>query len=253
MERRFINRVVLITGAGSGIGRATALAFAREGAQVVIADRNELGVQETAAQILKNQGSALAMTCDVTAPESVQKLFQKIESEFGALDHAFNNAGIEGPSTEITEATIASWNEVLSVNLSGVFFCMKEELRLMRLKSQGTIVNCASIAGLRGFSGMAAYTASKHGVLGLTKAAALEAARYGVRITALCPGVVKTPMIERYTKDHPDAEASLLAETPMNRMASPDEIAHAVLWLSGPESTFVTGSTLVIDGGWCAK
>ena len=172
---------------------------------------------------------------------------------FGRLDHAFNNAGTEGLPAPLLDSTDENWTKTLGTNLSGVYFCMREELEILLKQRSGSIVNCASIAGLRGFAGLGAYTASKHGVLGLTRSAALDYATSGVRINAVCPGVILTPMIDRFTRGDPKAAIELAAQSPMNRMGIPEEIADAVLWLCRPGATYVTGTELVVDGGWCAR
>jgi NAD(P)-dependent dehydrogenase (short-subunit alcohol dehydrogenase family) len=249
----FQNQVALVTGAAAGIGRATALAFAAVGAKVVVSDVDEPGGIETVRSIEKTGGEALFVACDVSRPEQVRELVARTAARFGRLDHAFNNAGIEGQPAPLMESTAQNWDKTLAVNLSGVYWCMREELSVMLKQGSGTIINCASIAGLRGFAAMGAYVASKHGVLGLTKSAALDYASRGIRINAICPGVIHTPMIDRFTRGDEAAARSLAAGAPAGRMGRPEEIADAVLWLCNPGAAFVHGAEIVVDGGWCAK
>jgi NAD(P)-dependent dehydrogenase (short-subunit alcohol dehydrogenase family) len=251
--KTFQNQVALITGAAAGIGRATALAFARQGARVVVSDWDERGGIETVRQIQAAGGEAIFQGCDVSNAAQVKTLVDRAASQFGRIDHAFNNAGVEGAVAPLGDSSIENWNRTLGINLNGVYFCMKEELSVMLKQGSGSIVNCSSIAGVRGFAGMGAYVASKHGVLGLTKSAALDYAAKKIRINAICPGVIHTPMIDRFTGGDEKAAQSLASNAPMNRMGRPEEIADAVLWLCQPGAAFVTGTEIVVDGGWCAK
>ncbi len=247
------NQVALVTGAAAGIGRATALAFARQRARVVVSDRDERGGIETVRQIQAAGGEAIFQGCDVSNADQVKTLVNRVVSHYGRIDHAFNNAGVEGVGAPLAESSDENWKRTLGINLSGVYFCMKEELAAMTKQGSGTIVNCASIAGVRGFAGMGAYVASKHGVIGLTKSAALDYAAKNIRINAVCPCVIHTPMIDRFTSGDEKAAAALASNAPMNRMGRPEEIADAVLWLCQPGAAFVTGTEIVVDGGWCAK
>jgi len=245
--------VALITGAASGIGRATALAFAATGVRVAVSDVNEAGASEVVQQIRQLGGEATLLPCDVSNPSQVRTLFDRILKTYGRLDHAFNNAGTEGVSAPLHQSTWENWQHTISTNLSGVYACMKEELAIMLKQGSGNIVNCSSIAGVRGFAGTGAYTASKHGVIGLTQSAALDYADRKIRINAVCPGVIHTPMIDRFTRGDAEAAATLAAGAPIARMGRPEEIADAVLWLCSPGASFVVGTALVVDGGWCAK
>jgi NAD(P)-dependent dehydrogenase (short-subunit alcohol dehydrogenase family) len=251
--RQFEKQVVLVTGAASGIGRATALGFAREGARVIIADIQENEGKKTLELLQKMGTETQFIQCNVADSLSVHELFQSILKYFGRLDHAFNNAGTEGLPATIVESTAENWNRTLGVNLSGVYWCMKEELSIMLHQRKGTIVNCSSIAGVRGFERLGAYTASKHGVIGLTKSAALDYSSQNIRVNAVCPGVIQTPMIDRFTGGIPENARQLEKGAPMNRMGKAEEIADAVLWLCSERSSFVTGAEIVVDGGWCAK
>lgn len=243
-------KVVFVTGAASGIGRATALAFAREGASVVAADVSERGNQETARLIEKQGGRALAVRCDVTQAEDVKAALARAVEAFGRLDFAFNNAGIEpkrsAPTAEYDEE---EWNQIIDINLRSVFLCMKHEIPLILTQGGGAIVNVSSGAGVIGIKGSPAYTAAKHGVIGLTKAAALDYAAQNIRINVVCPGYIDTPMMGRFTGGTPEGRAKVIAEEPVGRMGKPEEIAAAVLWLCSDAAAFMIGHALVMDGG----
>lgn len=245
-------KIAVVTGAASGIGRAAALAFAREGAKVVVSDMSDSG-QETTHKITAQGGEAAFIQCDVASPEQVERLIQATVDRFGQVDCAFNNAGIGGPSASTADYSVADWNRVLSINLTGVWLCMKYELQTMLPRGRGVIVNNASILGLVGFRGAPAYVATKHGILGLTKTAALEGASAGVRVTAVCPGFIHTPMVDTGFQGDPQAEQSIAALHAMGRMGQPEEIADAVVWLCSEAASFVTGQALVIDGGYTAQ
>ena len=247
------DRVTIVTGGAAGIGRAAALAFAKRGAAVVIADVDE-AEGEAAAHDLREQGHrALFIGTDVASAGDVERMVAVATSEFGGLDWAFNNAGIEGPTVEGTALSEEDWDRVIAVNLKSVWLCMREEIPAMRRSGGGAIVNCASIAGLVGFPGASAYVASKHGVVGLTRTAALECARAGVRVNAVCPGVIHTAMIDRYTHGDSGIEAQLSGGEPIGRMGRPQEVADAVVWLCSDEASFVTGVAIPVDGGWTAQ
>ena len=248
----FDHKVALITGAASGIGKATALAFADAGANVVLSDVNERDGERIASQLRDHGVKALFVKCDVSQSAETQNLIVRTLEVFGHLDCAFNNAGIEGLQAKTAECTEENWDRTIKINLKGIWLCMKSEIPHI-LKTGGSIVNCASIAGLVGFSEIPAYTASKHGVVGLTKSAALEYAKQGIRINAVCPGVIATPMIDRFTSKDPQALAQLTASEPIGRLGQPEEIASAVLWLCSPGASFITGQAIAIDGGWIAQ
>src|SRR5438270_2173603 len=247
---QFKGKVAFVTGAASGIGRAAALAFTSEGAAVVAADVSEQGNQETARLIEEQGGRALAVRCDVTQAEDVKAALAKTIESFGRLDFAFNNAGIEprkpAPTAEYEEQ---QWNRIIDINLRGVFLCLKYEIPLILKQGGGAIVNTSSGAGVIGIKGSPAYTAAKHGVIGLTKAAALDYAAQNIRINAVCPGYIDTPMMGRFTGDTPEGRAKVIAEEPAGRMGKPEEIAAGVIWLCSEGAAFMVGHAMVIDGG----
>jgi NAD(P)-dependent dehydrogenase (short-subunit alcohol dehydrogenase family) len=253
-------KVALVTGAASGIGRATALAFARAGARVVLADIDAARVETAAREIAGEAGDAGAETAsvraDVASADDVRAMVQHTVKTFGGLDYAFNNAGIEGALAPTADYPDDAWQRVLAVNLTGVFRCMKEEIAALRARGGGAIVNNASILGVVGFANAPAYTAAKHGVLGLTKVAALELATERIRVNAVCPGFIETPMVmERGVHAGADASAyeQIAALHPMHRFGKSEEIASAVLWLCSDGASFVTGEHLMVDGGYVAR
>ena len=249
-DKAFAGRVAFITGGASGIGRATALAFARVGASVAVADVSEKGNQETARLIEEESGRALAVKCDVSRSDDVQTALNNTIGAFGRLDFAFNNAGIEpknpAPTADYDEE---EWNRIIEIDLRGVFLCMKHEIPLMLKQGGGAIVNTSSGAGIIGIKGSPAYTAAKHGVIGLTRAAALDYAGQNIRVNAICPGYIATPMMDRFTGGTPEGRAKVISEEPIGRMGRPEEIANAVLWLCSDAASFVVGHALVVDGG----
>jgi NAD(P)-dependent dehydrogenase (short-subunit alcohol dehydrogenase family) len=242
-------RVAFVTGAANGIGRATALAFARKGTGVVVADISERGNQETAGMIEELGGRALAVRCDVTREDDVQAALHQAIDAFGRLDFAFNNAGSEQVITETADLTTEEWDRIMRVNLRSVFICMKYQIPLMLKHGSGVIVNTSSGAGVKGIAGQAAYCAAKHGIIGLTKAAALDYAPLNVRVNAVCPGIIDTPMMDRFTGGTDEGRERVIGQEPVGRMGKPEEIAEAVLWLCSDAAAFVIGHALVIDGG----
>ncbi len=251
MQREFEGKVALITGGGSGIGRATAVKFAAKGAQVVVADIDLHGGKETVQMIHECNDEAIFVRVDVAEEASVIALIEQAIDTYGRLDYAVNNAGIEGRTAAIGDLASADFDHTIAVNLRGVWLCMKYELPHL-LETGGAIVNMASIAGLIGFAGSSAYVASKHGVIGLTKTAALEYSKQGVRVNAISPGVIMTPMIDRFATQSGVLEALEQAH-PIGRTGTAEEVADAALWLCSEKSSFVTGVALPVDGGYVAQ
>jgi len=246
-------KIALVTGGGSGIGRATALIFAREGAKVVVADIVVDGGEETVKMIKVAGGDALFVKVDVSKAADVEAMVHQTVEMYGRLDCAFNNAGIEGEQAPIVENSEENWDRVININLKGVWLCMKYEIPQMLKQGGGAIVNTSSVAGLVGFQGITPYVASKHGVAGLTKTVALEYATSGIRVNAVCPGVIRTPMIDRFTGGDAEAEAQFTSLEPVGRMGTPEEIGEAVVWLCSEAASFVTGHPMVVDGGFFAQ
>lgn len=246
-------KVVVITGAGAGIGRACALAFAAAGARVAAADITGDSGRETVKLIQEHGGQAMFSEVDVADGGSVRSLIDATVKKFGSLDYAVNNAGIEGQSADTAECSEDNWDRVIGVNLKGVWNCMRYEIPRMLERGGGAIVNMASVAGLVGFAGLPAYCASKGGVIQLTKTAALEYATRGIRVNAICPGVIRTAMVERLIGGDPDKEKAFAALEPVGRMGRPDEIASSAVWLCSDEASFVTGHPLAADGGFVAR
>ncbi len=249
----FSGQVALVTGAGSGMGLATAQAFAAAGAAVVLADVNEAALRTAADSLTAAGHQALAVTCDVSDEGQVAAMVERTVATFGRLDVAFNNAGIMVPPSDAADEPADSFDRVNAINLRGVWACMKHELRQMRAQGSGAIVNCSSLGGLVGLPGRAAYHASKHGVIGLTKSAALEYAPRGVRINAICPGTIETPMVaDMIAKGELDV-AEAVANQPIGRLGRAEEMAAVVLWLCSPGASFVLGVALPVDGGYTAQ
>lgn len=246
-------KVALVTGAASGIGRQSALAFARAGAKVVVSDVTVDAGEETVSMIKKAGGEAFFVKADVSKAADVNALVAKAVEKYGKLDCAHNNAGIEGAPCPIMDCTEENWDKTIAVNLTGVFLCCKAEIAQMLKQGGGAIVNTASVAGLVGFGGLPAYTSSKHGVNGLTKQVALDYAKENIRINSVCPGVIQTPMIDRFTGGDPEALKAFAAMEPVGRLGQPEEIADAVVYLCTDQASFITGINLPVDGGFIAQ
>jgi NAD(P)-dependent dehydrogenase (short-subunit alcohol dehydrogenase family) len=242
-------KVAFVTGAASGIGRATALAFARKRANVAVADIDQRRNQDTARMIEDIGSQALAVNCDVTRGEDVQSALIKTVERFGHPDYAFNNAGAEQQPKPTADITEEEWDRIITINLRSVFLCLKYEIPLMLQYGGGAIVNTASGAGIKVFGRGAAYAAAKHGVVGLTKDAALDYASSNIRINAICPGIIDTEMMDRFTGGTSEERDRVIAQEPIGRMGRPDEIAATVVWLCSDAASFVTGHAMVADGG----
>jgi NAD(P)-dependent dehydrogenase (short-subunit alcohol dehydrogenase family) len=247
------NKVALVTGAGSGIGRATAMTFAKEGAKVVVADVSAEGGNETVKLIKEAGGEAIFVQADVSKTSEVEALVEKVVETYGRLDCAHNNAGIGGAVALTSEYAEEDWDHVIDVNLKGIWLCMKAEITQMLKQGGGAIVNTSSVFGMIGAPNYSAYSASKLGVSGLSKTGALEYAQQGIRINSICPGVIRTPMIEGLINVYPQLEAQLIAQEPIGRMGRSEEVAEAVVWLCSERASFVTGIDMDVDGGYLAR
>ena len=253
MTNTMTGKTALVTGGGSGIGRATALAYARAGARVLVADVDPTGGEETVALIENMSETAMFVTADVSRAGDVESMVNAAITAWGRLDCAFNNAGIQGDLSQTAECTEENWDQITGINLKGVWLCMKYEIMQMLKQGGGAIVNNASNFGVVGSVGMPAYSASKHGVIGLTKTAALEYAKTGIRINVVCPGPVQTPLVDKIIERQPEIVEAITQREPIGRMGQPEEIAGAVVWLCSAEASFVIGATLAVDGGFVAQ
>lgn len=249
MKREFEGKVALVTGGGSGIGRSVAVAFARNGAAVAVAGRTSHKVLDTVQLIKRLGGEAIPIECDASVDSHVQRMLSETLTTFGRLDFACNAAAVNGIPSRLSDTTEEDFDSVLNINLKGVWLCMKYEIRQMLAQGTGSIVNISSINGLSGTKGASVYSASKHGVIGLTKSAALEYAKSNLRINVICPGAIQTPGLEEWATKIGIATSAIQPEIPMGRIGNPDEIATAVTWLCSDESSFITGHVMVIDGG----
>jgi NAD(P)-dependent dehydrogenase (short-subunit alcohol dehydrogenase family) len=248
----FQGQVALVTGASSGIGLATAKAFAEAGAAVVLADINEDALRTATDELTSAGHQAIGVRCDVADEAQAAAMVEHTVATYGRLDMAFNNAGIVGFTGDLADESAESFDRVTAINLRGIWTCMKHELRQMRTQGSGAIVNCSSLGGLVGLAGRASYHATKHGVIGLTKSAAMDYAPRGIRINAVCPGVIDTPMNSAMAENQPDALKEIMRDQPIGRLGRPDEIAAAAIWLCSPAASFVLGVALPVDGGFTA-
>jgi NAD(P)-dependent dehydrogenase (short-subunit alcohol dehydrogenase family) len=254
MDISFKNKVALVTGAGSGLGLATAKAFAESGAAVVLADRNEKSVRAAAEDLAARGYKTLAVPCDVSDDAQVEAMVEQTVATFGRLDAAYNNAGIQNVLAEAADQTREDFDRVTAINLRGVWSCMKFELRQMRKQGSGAIVNCSSIGGIIGGAGRGTYHAAKHGVIGLTTSAALEYAAKGIRVNAICPGLIQTPMSDQMVAGgQENALKAMLKDVPIGRLGRAEEIAATVLWLCSDAASLVVGHALVVDGGYTIR
>jgi NAD(P)-dependent dehydrogenase (short-subunit alcohol dehydrogenase family) len=253
MTTTFDGKVALVTGAGGGIGLATAEAFAKTGASVILVDRDEQTIGKATEDLSAAGHSVIGITCDVTDTAQVGAMIERAVSTYGRLDAAFNNAAVNSEAAAFLETSDNEFERVINVNLRGVWNCMKAELRQMMAQRSGAIVNCSSVGGLKGSKGRSAYSASKHAVIGLTRSAAIDYAATGIRINAVCPGIVDTPMAAFVTKNYdPEIVRPMLARAPVGRFGEPEEIAAAVVWLCSPAASFMVGHAMAVDGGLLA-
>lgn len=242
----------MVTGASSGIGRATALAFAREGAKIIVADLDEEGGQETIDKVKKGGSEAIFVKTDVSQATEVEALIRKAVKTYGQLNCAVNNAGTASEWGFLHEASEETWDHVININLKGVWLCMKYEIPQMLKQGGGTIINISSIMGVAGHINKPIYATSKHGVIGLTKSAALQYAKSGIRVNAVCPGWIRTPLTESRLND-PESRERMIATVPLGRVGVPEEVAEAIIWLCSDAASYVTGHTMMVDGGYIAQ
>lgn len=252
MRGKLKGKVALVTGAASGIGRAAAIAFAREGAKVALSDLDAAAGRKAVRSVRETGGDSIFIKADVSRHAEARAMVRKCVRDLGRLDFAFNNAGIECTGDSPADLAEKDWDRVMGVNLKGVWLCMKYELKEMLKRGSGAIVNNSSVQGLVA-TRCPAYVASKHGVVGLTKSAALEYASKGIRVNAVCPGSIRTPMLDRYVDGDAAREAEIVADEPIGRIGTPEEVAEAVIWLCSDSSSFVTGHALAVDGGYVAQ
>ena len=253
MTKQFSGKVALVTGGASGLGRVSAIALAKEGAQIAVSDIAASEGEATVQMITQAGGRAVFVKADVTKSNEVEAMVRETVKVFGRLDFALNNAGIDGVRARTADYPEEVWRQVIDLDLTGVFLCMKSELPIMVKQGSGVIVNMSSVAGVTGFPGHAAYTASKHGVIGLTKTAAIDYAKAGIRVNAICPAYTHTPMLDRMLTQHSDLEAKLISRVPLRRLGKAEEIAQAVIYLFSDAAAFITGHSLVMDGGIMAE
>lgn len=246
----FTGKVALVTGAASGMGFAAAKAYAQAGASVMLSDISETALNAAVAELNGEKGKVAGFVCDVTSEEQVAALVKHTVATFGGLDMAYNNAGIQVPAVDAADEDAENFDKVNAINLRGVWACMKHELKYMREQGSGSIINCSSVGGLVGLEKLASYHASKHGVLGMTKSAALEYAERGIRINAVCPGAINTPMVSDMIDKGVITEEFVAKKQPINRLGRPEEVANAVMWLSSDAASFVIGHALAVDGGF---
>ncbi|MDF2014698.1 SDR family NAD(P)-dependent oxidoreductase [Priestia megaterium] len=254
MSNPFEGQVALVTGAGGGMGLASAKAFAQAGASVALVDINEKNIKEEAKKLVQKGFKAIAIQCDVSKEDQVKSMVEKTVEAFGRLDAAYNNSGvINNLAIDTADFTVEEYDHIMNTNLRGVWLCMKYELQQMQKQGNGTIVNCSSIAGITGAAGRAIYSATKHGVLGITKSAAIEYASKGIRINAVCPGTIETPMVEEMVDIGDLSKEKSLENAPIGRLGRSDEIAEAVIWLCSPAASYIVGQSIAVDGGVTMK
>jgi NAD(P)-dependent dehydrogenase (short-subunit alcohol dehydrogenase family) len=253
MTALFRDKVAFVTGGAAGMGLAAVKAFAEAGAAVAVVDSNEAAARSVVEDLVRSGHKAIAIRCDVSKEGDVKAAVETTLSEFGSLDAAFNNAGIQSPAAELPDLDTVEYRRILGVNLDGVFFCMKYQLLQMRKQGSGAIVNNSSLGGLVGVPGRAAYHATKHGVIGLTKSAALEFAERGIRINAVCPGIIDTPMVSEMLKSETGVMQEMMRDVPAKRLGLASGVAEAVVWLCSSKASFVTGQAMPVDGGYTAR